>query len=300
MFNNHAFGASVMECRRALSISLTQKNISQEYIKNTAETLGLLPFFMNGLRTMVIRLNADPSSLSMEIFAAQCFEAEQAFSLAFLNREILHISHCDGTGRLVFHLFYNKDERYERIQEHAAKVSELLSYSYPHSYRIGGVVSKTEDIYAAYVKCMTAFEIDVVLFKSIPNIFSEQQSGFSQGHNHGHLRNQTKRAIIIMEEKYSETGLSIESIASAAHLTSAHFCRIFKEDTGVTPLTYLTEVRINLAKSLLTLSENTVRSVALASGFEYEEYFYRVFRKYTEMTPTQYRNKAKIHKDRDI
>lgn len=66
--------------------------------------------------------------------------------------------------------------------------------------------------------------------------------------------------------------------------------RCFKEDTGKTPLEYLTRLRISLAQNLLIQDDfNGITDVALRCGFNDSFYFSTCFKKHTGLTPSQYR-----------
>lgn len=67
-----------------------------------------------------------------------------------------------------------------------------------------------------------------------------------------------------------------------------HFRRIFKEDTGKTPVQYLLEIRIAYAKDLLQNSTLSVKNIAQMCGFDDPYYFSRIFKKNTNMSPSKY------------
>ncbi|WP_423896740.1 helix-turn-helix domain-containing protein, partial [Candidatus Pelagadaptatus aseana] len=66
-----------------------------------------------------------------------------------------------------------------------------------------------------------------------------------------------------------------------------------KLETGHTALENIHIYQIDRAKNLLLGSNDSVATVAYALGFEYPQYFSRLFRNKVGMTPTEYRNQAK-------
>ena len=64
---------------------------------------------------------------------------------------------------------------------------------------------------------------------------------------------------------------------------------VFKEQFGITLLSYLDQVRITHAKQLLRFSELTVEEVGRKVGIEEGAYFNRVFKKVEGITPGEYR-----------
>ena len=69
------------------------------------------------------------------------------------------------------------------------------------------------------------------------------------------------------------------------------FIRSFKRYTGVTPLQYITTIRINKAKELLKDSGYSIQEIGSLVGYDNQLYFSRMFKKQTGCSPSQYREK---------
>jgi len=93
--------------------------------------------------------------------------------------------------------------------------------------------------------------------------------------------------------RYSHQGLetmpSIEDIFADLSCSYAHICRCFKKRYGVSPLTYITTLRINRAKHMLRENGSSISEVAQKAGYSDPAYFSRVFRKYVGVSPKQFR-----------
>lgn len=75
-----------------------------------------------------------------------------------------------------------------------------------------------------------------------------------------------------------------------SHLMSPYwFSQSFKKVTGTSPTQYIISVRMANAMNLLDNSDLTIAQVAAAVGYENTQYFHRLFRKHTGMTPKEYR-----------
>ncbi len=93
-----------------------------------------------------------------------------------------------------------------------------------------------------------------------------------------------------IEEHYSEK-LSVESLAHQAAISSRNFVRRFKKATFNTPLEYIQRVRVEAAKKRLESSTLNVNQVMYKSGYSDVKAFRTVFKKYTGLTPLEYRSK---------
>ena len=82
---------------------------------------------------------------------------------------------------------------------------------------------------------------------------------------------------------------AIEDIAAAMAVTPRYLSDALKVETGKTAMENLHLHLIDKAKDLLLESDASVATVAYDLGFEYPQYFARLFKKKTGMTPTEYR-----------
>ena len=83
--------------------------------------------------------------------------------------------------------------------------------------------------------------------------------------------------------------LTRNDIASQVYLSPNYLTRIFKEKTGVTIMEYIINERLNLAKQLLRASNLPISSVAEQVSYTNFSHFSLMFRKYTGMSPNDYR-----------
>ena len=93
-----------------------------------------------------------------------------------------------------------------------------------------------------------------------------------------------------IESNYSEL-ITISTLASIAGLGERTFARRFKKATGDTPIEYLQQIRIEIARDMLETTNNTVDSITQDTGYEDVSSFRRLFKKYTGLSPSGYRKK---------
>lgn len=93
-------------------------------------------------------------------------------------------------------------------------------------------------------------------------------------------------AVEILEDCCSRE--TISELAELCHMSDVGFRRAFERVFGCSPVEYRTEKRILFAKDLLLSGEYNISQAAQAAGYPDANYFSRVFRKCTGMTPKQY------------
>ena len=103
-----------------------------------------------------------------------------------------------------------------------------------------------------------------------------------------------KRAMSYIREHHVEK-ISLEDISSVIHVSKSECCRCFKRSIGMTPFEYLMKYRVFEAANLFkdpAHASDSIADVALAVGFNNLSYFSKLFGKYMNCTPRQYRNEA--------
>ncbi len=83
--------------------------------------------------------------------------------------------------------------------------------------------------------------------------------------------------------------LSLDDLAREAGLSKYYFCREFGKATGVTPMAFLRQLRVEAARSLLLSTSWTLRAIADQVGFADEFQLSRVFRRVAGLPPSQVR-----------
>ncbi|NQX62695.1 AraC family transcriptional regulator [Paenibacillus qinlingensis] len=94
----------------------------------------------------------------------------------------------------------------------------------------------------------------------------------------------------IIQQHYADRELSLFKIAELIDMSPAYLGRIFKKLTAQSIPDYLNEYRIDRAKEFLSTTHDSIEEISQKTGYNNSTYFYKVFKKYTGITPAEYRN----------
>ncbi|MGE8658687.1 MAG: GlxA family transcriptional regulator [Achromobacter sp.] len=85
---------------------------------------------------------------------------------------------------------------------------------------------------------------------------------------------------------------SAQSLAEQAHTSPRHLTRLFREHAGCTPMDYLYQIRVALARDMLRETRLNLELVAEKSGFGSAQHLRRVWRRFQPQTPSMARSAA--------
>ncbi|EXX87520.1 chemotaxis protein CheY [Paenibacillus darwinianus] len=100
------------------------------------------------------------------------------------------------------------------------------------------------------------------------------------------------RARQYIRERFTEE-VSLEEVADFVHLNPHYFSKIFKQQVGETFIDFVTRLRIDRAKSLIAADRLSLKEVCFEVGYKDPNYFSRVFKKITGVSPSEYRGQAR-------
>lgn len=166
------------------------------------------------------------------------------------------------------------------------KVIEFVLYAERLAYQQGGIIYRFTDR-EGYLDELLSFES----YETLEHWFLEKLKSAS---SHIAMKQQEKTNNIIekakayMTENFSKD-LSLENIAKEMGISPYYFSKLFKESEGTNYIDYLTGLRIEYAKEQLNRSDKSIKEICHESGYGDPNYFSRIFKKWTGVTPTEYR-----------
>ncbi len=97
------------------------------------------------------------------------------------------------------------------------------------------------------------------------------------------------RAAAEFIEAYYDKAITISNVAYKVNLSAWELSHLFKEQMGVTPIEYLTNIRIERAKKLLLTTDKKCCNIYYEVGYNGQAHFTRKFKEVTGMTPLEFR-----------
>lgn len=132
-------------------------------------------------------------------------------------------------------------------------------------------------------------QILLMVIREISDVDKTEQKGCNfETYNKNYVVN---RIINYLNENY-EHKISLEQIAHNMYLSPVYISKIFKEETGESPINYLIKIRLEKAREILQNSESgSIKSIANQVGYDDVYHFSKLFKKYYGISPLHYRKK---------
>lgn len=186
-------------------------------------------------------------------------------SLQLINQTVLALAH-------------NREVQY--VREDVYKMLVLLEHNLIHALPgLQGLVEADANI-------LQATSIESLLLNLQKHLV--KLDGIAKNY-----RDKTKNSIVDQTMEYINThfsqGISLDSIAKQMEISPYYLSKLLKRHTHKTCTELICERRIKEAKTLLKQNLSS-KEVTFATGFNSQNYFTRVFKKYTGITPREYRN----------
>ncbi len=136
---------------------------------------------------------------------------------------------------------------------------------------------------------------DFETLDALENFIIENLNAYSHYLNEKASQNRiVNKIILILQEHHTNPNLTIKDISTIVGLSHAYLCVIFKAETKKTINQYLTEYRIEKAQEYLKQKHEKLYEIASKVGYKDHNYFTRTFKKITNMTPSEFREKYSI------
>jgi two-component system, response regulator YesN len=208
----------------------------------------------------------------IESFSAILSNEDKQSCILLINRVTCEIKESASTS-----INYIKDIYYKLLLQ-------LLKFSSDRNLNIGQKDLNNNSPFEYLSNLYTLIEIKTYMIEKIETIFNAVEEKNMN-------INPISSILKYIHENFSDVNLSLQSISNKTYLTTAYMCSIFKDQTGKTINTYITEYRISKAKKFLEDRNMKIIDVTAKVGYSDGNYFSKIFKKETGLTPSEYKKK---------
>lgn len=185
---------------------------------------------------------------------------------------------------LLGYVLFSQGNSLDVVKARAIELCSLLSRTAIEGGAPTDNILKMNNQFLQNLQQITSMDTLCRKLQEIVETFSESMFNYIPSRNNDII----KRAMLYISQNFN-TPLTLEDAAGHVHLHPSYFSTLFKHSTGSSFKEYLNMVRIEESKRLLSNTDYSIIDIAIAVGFEDQSYFSKVFKKYTGLTPKQFR-----------
>lgn len=135
-------------------------------------------------------------------------------------------------------------------------------------------------------RTQTAFHESMTLFYQIYGMI---RTATEQAYIAPSSKDKITRVKTYIDAHYKDPALSVEQLSELAGMSEVYLRKLFRSQYDISPSQYIISIRLHKAKELMHSPFLSLEAIALESGFSSPQYFCRVFKKETGLTPYAFR-----------
>lgn len=195
------------------------------------------------------------------------------------------VNNAVATGRSFFDWMVENNP--DSVMEIRTKVLEFVLWVEHIAYEKGGMTYQFHSRQDYLTTVMGTTDMDRLRQWFLDKIMTACQNILGK-------REEKSNSIIAMSKKYIQNhfdkDISLDDVSREVNISPYYFSKIFKEGTGANFIEYLTGIRIEKAKELLSTTEYSMKEICTMCGYSDPNYFSRSFKKNVGVTPTEYKS----------
>lgn len=221
-------------------------------------------------------------------------EGENVIDEEFASRLALKLSteHWEEGIKQYRNLFFCTEHRQLREEDlisQAIKLNEELWKAY------SSLFDKEETVLTS---SPLSFVNSEAYMSSFLDLAAEIRSRLSEKYDNSRNQNKVRAAVQYIRENYKKD-LNMAMVSNYVSMNYSLFSILFKEHTGVNFVTYLKNLRLEEAKRMLRETDEKVRDIGKAVGFENDKNFLKSFKASLGVSPTEYRRTEECKENND-
>ncbi len=209
-----------------------------------------------------------------------------AHELREKNKRLLHL-YCLYFDEAIFHGF--ADSFIEQCLYDIAKNQPVIDINQnfmlspvPDIFKTIIYEKKRQNNESRYVQLFKLGEMILLIKRALASLYTSQQQKSTS------TEKRIAEVISYIKMNFYKT-THVENLAKKIHVSTRHFIRLFKKQTGYGLSQYITMLRIEEAKQLLCTTQKSITTICFDVGYDNVSHFYKVFKSNTGYTPKQFR-----------
>lgn len=183
-------------------------------------------------------------------------------------------------------LDYAKKTFYANIEElkfMCLKIYESVYINNPF-YDLAEYSSQTQKFSSHVAQIQNLEELKTLFADSLEALYRQTPESYA------HLSSRIAQAVSMIEAQYMKP-LSLGTVADSLHVNPEYLSRSFKKEVGINFNTFLNNIRLQKALSLLQKPEILISEIAVETGFQTPAYFSKCFKASFGISPLEWRNR---------
>ncbi|NLP35536.1 MAG: AraC family transcriptional regulator [Clostridiales bacterium] len=208
----------------------------------------------------------------------------QEGSLLIINSNELHMGISDTINMEALVIIFEMKSFSKEVAEYNVIFKSLIEADQKLNDLCTEIYEEGEQKKLGYKLAMKGMIYELISYL-LRNYVVESQSAWENTRRNKNLK-RLNTVLQYIQDHYNET-ITNRELADLIHVSEYRFCHIFKESMGQSPLSYINEVRLKKAYSLLEQKTMTISEIASIIGFKDYNNFGRQFRKYYGFPPSK-------------
>jgi AraC-like DNA-binding protein len=208
----------------------------------------------------------------------------QPGNLILMNPGDVHTGFSASSIPLSYRMLYVDPQLMQRlVSDVAAKGTVHFKQLVVRNSPVAGLIRK---FHSSTELSEITLELEVLLQDALSAIITAHGNLLTPNQRRGNEHRAIRQIKMYIEENYSQN-ITLEQLAILSDLNRSYLVRVFRDEVGLPPYVYLTQVRVERAKRLL-IEGHPLSQVAVAVGFADQSHLTRFFKRIVGVTPGRY------------
>jgi AraC family transcriptional regulator len=192
------------------------------------------------------------------------------------------------SGEFIQQTVNHLNEEYPRSEPSQLWEMDTNNYHLQNGFEISSLIDKIIRLYREN-NVMKPFFIHNSLEELIVRLMQTQARRVLVDQARKYMSNHRLAFVVEYIRNNLTKALAIDELSNQACLSKSHFFRLFKNELGISPIQFIVQERIRLAKQILSNPAKSITDACYESGFNSVTHFSNAFRTVERISPRQYK-----------